>query len=81
MVCIVLGLEDDAEVEGKPPVAYFTLERGTSTDGVPRTVLCSWNEGGVHVNYGDGPSVDETAFLEAVAEQIQNVTHSSSEEE
>ena len=84
MVCIVLELEDDTEIKGTPPVAYYTLERGMSLDGIARTVLCSWDEGGVHANYGDGPSVDEAAFLEAVEEHLRDdkdEDHSSSEEE
>src|SRR5439155_967526 len=33
---------------------YFTLEKGFSLDGRPRTVLAEWSESG-HSNYGDGP--------------------------
>lgn len=60
LVAVVRGLP------GEPPVRYFTLELGLAggTHSV-RTVLCEWREG-THLNYGDGPPVDEGAFLDAI---------------
>ncbi|MDP6546836.1 MAG: hypothetical protein QGH60_22915 [Phycisphaerae bacterium] len=67
LIAIVLKLERDTTT---PPenveFAYFTLEKGVDQDGGERTVLCSWSMDDTHVNYGDGPPVDEEEFLKAV---------------
>ena len=50
---------------------YFTLEltEGMSPDGSPRTVVGEWADLG-HANYGEGPSPNPEAFLNAVIERI-----------
>ncbi len=49
---------------------YFTLEHGLALpEGAPRTVLCEWRAGS-HLNYGDGPPADVTAFLQAVEDKV-----------
>jgi hypothetical protein len=45
---------------------YFTLERGFSLDGMPRTVLGEWTMDGAHVNYGDGPEPALATFAAAL---------------
>jgi hypothetical protein len=53
-----------------PEVLYATLEKGIHLgDGSERTVLCAWRAN-LHVNYGDGPPADRTAFLAAVEKLI-----------
>ena len=67
LIAIVLKLKRDITT---PPdnieFAYFTLEKGVDADGGRRTVLCSWSMDDSHSNYGDGPPVDESRFLQAV---------------
>lgn len=71
LIAIVLKLTRDTTT---PPddveFAYFTLEKGVDTGGGERTVLCSWGMDDSHSNYGDGPPVDERAFLQAVEELL-----------
>lgn len=52
-------------VAGGRLVHYFVLEHGWTTQDEPRTVLCEWDERG-HVNLGDGPPPDASAFLESL---------------
>ncbi len=49
--------------ERKVGIRYFTLELGYGG----RTVLCAWEDPNRHCNYGDGPAVEVTAFVAAVA--------------
>jgi len=71
LIAIVLKVARDAAT---PPenieVAYFTLEKGVDEHGGRRTVLCSWSMDDSHLNYGDGPPVDESRFLQAVEELL-----------
>jgi hypothetical protein len=48
---------------------YITLERGETSDGAPRTVLCEWTEDS-HVNMGDGPEATVDGFSNALAELV-----------
>jgi hypothetical protein len=49
---------------------YFTLERGFDSETNEwLTVLCEWTPHG-HVSYGQGPSPDVPAFLEAIQELL-----------
>lgn len=62
-------LADPAEVtrDAPPPAArYFTLEKGFTFEGPPRTVLCEWTAAGAHANKGDGPVPELAAFVAAV---------------
>ncbi len=52
------------------PLQYFTLERGASLDGQPRTVLCSWTKSGTHCNFGDGPKPTLDAFVKCLEERV-----------
>lgn len=60
--------------EGMPPqevtLRYFTLEKGMTLEGPPRTVLCEWTAEGSHVNYGTGPEPRLEAFAEAVERML-----------
>jgi len=47
---------------------YYVLEHGWTASDEPRTVMCKWDERG-HVNLGDGPPADASAFL-ATVEQL-----------
>jgi hypothetical protein len=49
-----------------PELSYFTLERGITLDGGERTVLCAWTREGQHLNFGDGPAVQDEAFGKAI---------------
>jgi hypothetical protein len=62
-------LEDPATPIGEGeriPLRYFTLEKGASFDGRPRTVLCEWTANGTHANLGDGPPAELAAFVKAI---------------
>lgn len=48
------------------PARYFTLEKGFSLDGTPRTVLGEWTTES-HLNYGDGPEPTLESFVERIA--------------
>ena len=48
---------------------YFVLEHGWTIQDEPRTVLCKWDDRG-HVNLGDGPPAEASAFLSAVRTQL-----------
>jgi hypothetical protein len=56
---------DDEE----PRVRYFTLEKGMTFGGPPRTVLCEWSDE-AHMNYGDGPPAEVPAFVAAIAAKL-----------
>jgi hypothetical protein len=56
-------------IQGKPSFGYYTLELGTAPDASEYTMLCSWVEG-KHVNFGEGPEAEPSAFLRAVAEKL-----------
>jgi hypothetical protein len=58
--------EDLSTVEAR----YFTLEKGFSTDGSDRTVLCAWDKT-AHKNYGDGPEAKPAAFAAALEAALQ----------
>jgi hypothetical protein len=64
---LLVGADPGSPGEGQPSVRYFTLEKGMSFEGPPRTVLCEWTAEGSHVNYGDGPEPGVDAFVQAVA--------------
>ena len=51
------------------PARYFTLEKGATLDGQPRTVLAEWDATS-HMNYGDGPIATVEAFLQAIEEHL-----------
>ena len=57
-------------VAGDQLAHYFVLEHGWTTRDEPRTVLCKWDERG-HVNLGDGPPPDASAFLEALHAHVR----------
>lgn len=61
-----LGMPDPSEVT----LRYFTLEKGMSHDGSPRTVLCEWTRDGTHANYGDGPAPRLESFTAAVQDLL-----------
>ena len=67
-VALVLHLRPGAgkNAPEKPELSYFTLEKGFSTDGSDRTVLCAWSADQAHSNYGDGPEPTVPAFARAV---------------
>jgi hypothetical protein len=58
-------------VPEKPLFGYYTLELGIAPDESEYTMLCSWVEGR-HINFGEGPEAEPAAFLQAVAEKLQN---------
>ncbi|HAW28552.1 MAG TPA: hypothetical protein DCY03_10605 [Planctomycetaceae bacterium] len=47
---------------------YYTLEKGVSLTGEPRTVLAGWDDQR-HNNYGDGPEPTVEAFVAALCGQ------------
>src|SRR5262245_14811704 len=49
------------------PLLYYTLEKGMSLDGTPRTVLCGWTKDGTHHNLGAGPAPTLAAFVETIS--------------
>jgi hypothetical protein len=71
-VAAVLLADLDREMPDPKEVAlrYFTLEKGFTFEGPPRTVLCEWTSEGCHCNYGDGPAPRLEAFLRAVEEML-----------
>jgi hypothetical protein len=70
-IAVVLNHELAEPVKPAPEaeVFYFTLEKGFSLDGSPRTVFCEWDES-THKNYGDGPPPDARGFLDHVAAHL-----------
>jgi hypothetical protein len=72
MVALVVPFDASSS---EPPDAdaltgrFFTLEKGETLDGQPRTVFAEWDEEG-HSNYGDGPVVDVEAFCEAISSRV-----------
>jgi hypothetical protein len=54
------------------PLCYYTLERGASIEGAPRTVLRSWTKEGTHCNFGDGPPPSLEAFVEVLEERVKS---------
>ena len=76
-VAIVLNHEIDEAPKSpatpdQPQVYYFTLEKGFTLDGRPRTVFCEWT-GEAHQNYGDGPAPDDARlFLDQIARRLGN---------
>lgn len=74
-VAVVLLTPIDRLVKGnipeKPSFGYYTLELGIAPDGRAFTMLCSWVDG-THKNFGAGPEAEPAAFLQAVAEQLQD---------
>jgi hypothetical protein len=70
MVAAVVLADLSGQPPGEnPPVRYFTLEKGMTFGGPPRTVLCEWNDE-AHMNYGDGPPAEVPAFVAAVAAKL-----------
>jgi hypothetical protein len=71
-VAAVLLADPDREMPDPKEVVlrYFTLEKGFTFEGPPRTVLCEWTAEGTHCNYGDGPAPRLEAFLQAVEELL-----------
>ena len=66
----LIDLDEGLPEEGATiPARYFTLEKGATLDGQPRTVLAEWDETS-HSNYGDGPEATLPAFVEAIGENI-----------
>jgi hypothetical protein len=63
-------LADPAEELPDPKdvqLRYFTLEEGFVFPGAPpRTVLAEWTADRTHVNFGDGPPPQVTAFVAAI---------------
>jgi hypothetical protein len=56
-------------ISGSRLTDYYVLEHGWTTEDEPRTVMCKWDEGG-HVNFGDGPRAETSAFLAAVEQLL-----------
>lgn len=80
MIGVVLELSEDQD-PGYERVHYFTLERGMAVEGHARTVLCAWDSSGTHTNLGGGPSVDEDAFLAALADHLYSSSSTAASEE
>jgi hypothetical protein len=55
----------------KPSFGYYTLELGIAPDESEYTMLCSWIDG-KHINLGEGPEAELSAFLQAVSEKLHN---------
>jgi hypothetical protein len=51
-------------------IRYFALELGWEPNDQPRTVLCEWTADR-HINMGNGPRVDASAFVAAVAAVLE----------
>lgn len=65
---VLLKPVDDLPQDPKDLSArYFTLEKGCTLDGAPRTVLAEWDQTS-HSNYGDGPSPTVEAFARAIGD-------------
>lgn len=59
------------EETNKAPTRYFTLELGVNEAQTGlRTVFGEWRKDNTHVNYGDGPPPNLTAFYERVCLKI-----------
>lgn len=56
---------EDFEALRAVPTRYFTLEKGWTMGGEPRTVLGEWNDQG-HLNYGDGCAPVADSFYDLV---------------
>lgn len=63
------SLDNYRETLAQIPVIYWTLEYGFTLDDSRRTALCQWTNEGSHLNFGDGPAPDESAFVEAIFAQ------------
>lgn len=68
-VGIAIPLTNGAQ-SGSPP-RYFVLEFGWELDDQPRTVLCEWTTG-EHLNMGNGPPAEASAFIAAVADVLDH---------
>ena len=66
----VAAIQRGEDAPQQPQLSYYTLEKGVTLGGESRTVLCGWNAGGAHLNYGDGPPADFDAFVAAVTEHV-----------
>ena len=68
---ILLKIDTNTDTHPEnPEVAYITLEKGNNPYEAERTVLCGWTTDGTHVNYGDGPTPTQEAFIEAIEKMI-----------
>jgi hypothetical protein len=67
---LLADLQDRTPESAPLELRYFTLEKGITLAGPPRTVLCEWTSEGSHANYGDGPMPQLEAFVRAVEESI-----------
>jgi hypothetical protein len=68
---LMVPLDQIDPADRDAPLFYYTLERGASLDGTPRTVLCSWTKEGTHCNFGDGPLPTLDAFVEVLEERVR----------
>jgi len=64
---VLVGGQLDVPGEGpKARLRYLTLELAASKSETPRTVLGEWTPDGMHLNYGDGPAPELSAFLKTL---------------
>jgi len=62
-------LEGDEPKVDDGSARYFTLEKGVTLGGPPRTVLCEWTTTS-HLNFGDGPQPTLHGFTEALTSHL-----------
>lgn len=63
---VLANLDDELPSSEPVQMRYFTLEKGVTLGGPPRTVLCEWNAEGTHSNYGSGPEPRVESFIQAM---------------
>ena len=69
VVPVDFTLEVPADLdESQITAQYYTLEKGVSLTGEPRTVLAGWDDQR-HNNYGDGPEPTVEAFVATLCGQ------------
>ncbi len=68
-VIMMVKVEKLSEAPDDPVVRYFTLELGADDHNNPISVLCEWDQSGSHINYGEGPPLEELSgksFIDAL---------------
>jgi hypothetical protein len=74
MVALVVPIDMSSDEPPNSDVVqarYFTLEKGFSLSGTPRTVLAEWDTTS-HSNYGDGPTPNVEAFVQSIEHLIKH---------